>query len=48
VYTKTISVDDLAASVFPTLTTIADTVRNAIDPMGGIEMGDLIEPDKLM
>ena len=48
VYSKKISIDDLAAAVFPTLDTIAETVRKAIDPMDGIEIGDLIDPDALM
>ncbi|MES2415746.1 MAG: tyrosine-type recombinase/integrase [Pseudomonadota bacterium] len=48
VYSKTISVDDLAAQVFPALDTIAATVQKAIDPMGSIDIGDLIDPDMLM
>lgn len=48
VYSKKISIDDLAAAVFPTLDTIAETVRKAIDPMAEIDMGDLIDPDMLM
>lgn len=48
VYTKTISADDLAAAVFPALDTIAETVKNAFDPMGYIAIGDLIDPDELM
>lgn len=47
-YTKTIGVDDLAAAIFPALDTIAKTVEKAINPMAGIEMGDLIDPDMLM
>ena len=47
-YTKTIGVDDLAAAIFPALDTIAETVEKAINPMAGIEMGDLIDPDMLM
>ena len=47
-YTKTISVDELAAAVFPGLTTIAETVEKAINPMAGIAIGDLIDPDDLM
>jgi site-specific recombinase XerD len=47
-YTKTIGVDDLAAQVFPALDTIAATVKKAIDPLAGIEIGDLIDPDMLM
>lgn len=47
-YTKTISVDELAAAVFPGLNTIAETVEKAINPMAGIAMGDLIDPDDLM
>ena len=47
-YTKTIGVDDLAAQVFPAFDTIAATVKRAIDPMTGIELGDLIDPDALM
>ena len=48
VYTKVIGIDELAASVFPTLDLIAQTVRKATDPMAGIEIGDLIDPDALM
>ena len=48
VYTKTISVDDLAAQVFPALDTIAATIQKAIDPMADIELGNLIDPDMLM
>ena len=47
-YTKTIGVDELAAAVFPGLTTIAETVEKAINPMAGIAMGDLIDADDLM
>ena len=47
-YTKTIGVDDLAAAIFPALDTIAEVVEKAINPMAGIEMGDLIDPDMLM
>lgn len=47
-YTKTIGVDDLAAAVFPALDTIAATVEKAINPMAGIVIGDLIDPDALM
>lgn len=48
VYSKTIGVDDLAAAVFPALGIIAATVQKAIDPMGKIELGELIDPDMLM
>ena len=48
IYTKTIGVDELAASVFPTLDTIAELVKKAFDPMNGIELGELIDPDMLM
>lgn len=48
IYTKTIGVDDLAASVFPTLDMIAELVKKAFDPMNGIELGELIDPDMLM
>ena len=48
VYTKTIGIDELAASVFPTLDLIAQTIQKATDPMAGIEIGDLIDPDALM
>ncbi|CAM3699795.1 site-specific integrase [Paracidovorax anthurii] len=48
VYTKVIGIDELAASVFPTLDLIAQTVQKATDPMAGIEIGDLIDPDTLM
>ena len=48
VYSKTISVDDLAAAVFPALDIIAATVEKAIDPMNHIQIGDLIDPDMLM
>ena len=47
-YTKSISVDDLAAAVFPALDTIADTARKAMDPMENINIGDFIDPDDLM
>ena len=47
-YTKTIGLDDLAAAIFPALDTIAETVEKAINPMAGIAMGDLIDPDVLM
>lgn len=47
-YTKVISVDELAAAIFPALDTIAATVEKAINPMAGIELGDLIDPDALM
>ena len=47
-YTKTISVDDLAAAIFPVLGTIAEMVEKAINPMEGISIGDLIDPDELM
>ena len=48
IYTRALSVDDLATVVFPTLSMIADTVEKAINPMAGIAMGDLIDPDMLM
>lgn len=48
IYTKPLSVDELANAVFPTLGTIAETVEKAINPMGGIDIGDLIDPDTLM
>jgi integrase len=48
VYSKIISVDDLAAAVFPALDTIADTARKAMDPMENINIGDFIDPDTLM
>ena len=48
IYTKPLSVDELAAAVFPTLETIAQTVRKAIDTMAEIELGELIDPDMLM
>ncbi|GKT19850.1 phage integrase N-terminal SAM-like domain-containing protein [Acidovorax sp. SUPP2522] len=48
IYTKVIGIDELAASVFPTLDTIAETVDKAINPMAGIVIGDLIDPDMLM
>ena len=47
-YTKQIGVDDLAAAVFPALETIAKTVEKAINPMSGIVIGDLLDPDTLM
>jgi site-specific recombinase XerD len=47
-YTKTIGVDELAAAIFPALDTIADSVEKAINPMAGIAIGDLIDPDALM
>lgn len=47
-YTKTIGVDELATAVFPALNTIAETVEKAINPMAGIAIGDLIDPDMLM
>ena len=47
-YTKTIGVDELAAAIFPALDTIAATVEKAINPMAGIAIGDLIDPDALM
>ena len=47
-YSKIIGVDDLAAQVFPALDIIAATVKKAVDPMEGIELGDLIDPDALM
>jgi site-specific recombinase XerD len=48
VYSKIISVDDLAAAVFPALNTIADTARKAMDPLENINIGDFIDPDTLM
>ena len=47
-YTKTIGLDDLAAAIFPALNTIAETVEKAINPMAGIEIADLINPNMLM
>lgn len=47
-YTKTISVDDLAATIFPALTTIAEMAEKAINPMGGIAIGDLLVTEDLM
>ena len=47
-YTKVIGVDDLAAAIFPALDTIAVAVEKAINPMAGIEIGGLIDPDELM
>ena len=47
-YTKAISVDDLAATIFPALNTIAATVEKAINPMSGIVIGNLLDPDTLM
>lgn len=47
-YTKAIGVDDLAAAIFPALDTIAASVEKAINPMAGIAIGDLIDPDTLM
>lgn len=48
IYTRALSVDDLAAVVFPTLSTIAETVEKAINPMAEIAIGDLNDPDMLM
>ena len=47
-YTKVIGVDDLAAAIFPALDTIADAVEKAVNPMAGIVISDLIDPDALM
>jgi site-specific recombinase XerD len=47
-YSKIIGIDDLAAQVFPALDIIAATLKKAIDPMAGIELGDLIDSDELM
>lgn len=47
-YTKTIGVDELAAAIFPALDTISESVEKAINPMAGIVLGDLIDPDALM
>lgn len=48
VYTETITIDELAAIVFPTFATIAHLVQQSTDPMAAIEIGDLIDPDALM
>lgn len=48
IYTKFIGIDELSATVFPTLATIAETVEKAINLMVGIAIGDLIDPDTLM
>ena len=47
-YTKTIGVDELAAAIFPALDTIAATVEKALNPMAGVDLGDLIDPNALM
>lgn len=47
-YTKTIGVDDLAAAIFPVLSTIAEMVEKAIDPLAHINIGDFLDPDDLM
>jgi hypothetical protein len=48
IYTKAISVEDLAAHVFPALDTIAETIKKATDPMAGIEIGNLLDLDMLI
>ena len=48
IYSKPFGIEELAAAVFPALTTIAETVEKALNPMAGIEIGNLIEPDDLM
>ena len=47
-YTTTIGVDELAAAIFPALDTLAATVEKALNPMAGVDLGDLIDPNALM
>ena len=48
IYTQKIDVEEIASAVFPTLDTIAEIAKKALDPMAGISIGDLIDPDMLM
>ena len=46
IYTKPFGIDELAAAVFPTLTTIAETVAKAISGASDFEVdfSELIDP----
>jgi site-specific recombinase XerD len=48
VYTNTINIDELAATIVPALNSIAELVKNAFDPMSGINLADLIDGDDLI
>jgi hypothetical protein len=48
VYTNTINIDELAATIIPALNSIAELVKKALDPMSGINLADLIDEDTLM
>jgi site-specific recombinase XerD len=43
VYTNTINIDELAATIIPALDSIAELVKNALDPMSGINLSELID-----
>ena len=46
IYTKPFGIDELAAAVFPTLTTIAETVAKALSraPDFEVDFSELIDP----
>ena len=46
IYTKPFGIDELAAAVFPTLTTVAETVAKAISgaPEFEVDFSELIDP----
>ncbi len=47
-YTTNLNIDELAATVFPTLEEIFEIVKSAADPMNGINLGNLIDEDTLI
>lgn len=47
-YTKSITLDALAASVFPTFDKIAALVKIAFDPLGGIDLSELLDPNLMI
>ena len=47
-YTTSLNIDELAATVFPTLGAISEIVKSAADPMHGITLEDLIDEADLI
>ena len=47
-YTTSLNIDELAATVFPTLEEISKIVKSAADPMNGITLGALIDEADLI
>jgi site-specific recombinase XerD len=48
VYTNTINIDELAATIIPALDSIVELIKKSLDAMAGIEIGDLLDMDSLI